>query len=255
MRRSQTHFRVTSSLYRLSLTLIFLFLVACSSTPPPSKQRGNSYTVYGKRYYPLSSSAGFTQRGLASWYGSKFHGRLTSNGERYNMHGRTAAHKTLPFNTYVQVKNLRNGKKTVVRINDRGPFVRGRIIDLTLTAASALGMLEDGVVPVRIEALGYARKKRQAGKWVRVYEKPKSYEMGDFTVQVGAFTERENAVRLHASLSRKYRSATVKIFDQGSQRFYRVRVGQYSRLNDAEAAADRLQENGFPNAFAVARDK
>jgi rare lipoprotein A len=142
----------------------------------------------------------------------------------------------------------------VVRINDRGPFVRDRIIDLTLTAASELGMLEDGVVPVRIEALGYARKKRQAGKWVRVYEKPKTYEMGDFTVQVGAFTERENALRLHASLSRKYRSATVKIFDQGSQRFYRVRVGQYSRLNEAEAAADRLQENGFPNAFAVASD-
>jgi rare lipoprotein A len=171
------------------------------------------------------------------------------------MYGRTAAHKTLPFNTYVQVKNLKNGNKTVVRINDRGPFVRGRIIDLTLTAASELGMAEDGVVPVRIEALGYARKKRQAGKWVRVYEKPASYELGDFTIQVGAFTERENALRLHASLSRKYLKATVKVFDQGSKRFYRVRVGQYSRLNEAEAAAERLQEKGFPNAFAIASDR
>ena len=255
MRRSQTYFSVTSSPGRLSLTLIFFLLVACSSTPPPSKQKGNSYTVYGKRYYPLSSAAGFTQRGLASWYGRKFHGRRTSNGETYNMYGRTAAHKTLPFNTYVRVKNLKNGKKTVVRINDRGPFVRGRIIDLTLTAAAELGMAEDGVVPVRIEALGYARKKRKAGKVVRVYEKPASYELGDFTIQVGAFTERENALRLRASLSRKYRNATVRVFDQGSQRFYRVRVGQYSRLNQAEAAAERLQENGFPNAFAVANDK
>jgi rare lipoprotein A len=255
MRRSQTYFSVKSSPYRLSLILIFFFLVACSSTPPPGKQRGNSYTVYGKRYYPLSSSTGFTQRGLASWYGRKFHGRLTSNGERYNMYARTAAHKTLPFNTYVQVKNLKNGKKTVVRINDRGPFIRGRIIDLTFTAASELGMAEDGVVPVQIEALGYARKKRQAGKLVRVYEKPTSYELGDFTIQVGAFTERDNALRLRASLSRKYSKATVQVFDQGSQRFYRVRVGQYSRLNEAEAAEERLQKNGFPNAFAVASDK
>jgi rare lipoprotein A len=171
------------------------------------------------------------------------------------MYGRTAAHKTLPFNTYVQVINLKNGKKTIVRVNDRGPFVRGRIIDLTYTAAHALGMAEDGVVPVKIEALGYARKKRKAGKWVRVYEKPASYELGDFTIQVGAFEERENAVRLHASLSRKYRSATVKVFDQGPQRFYRVRVGKYSRLDQAEAAARRLQQQGFPSAFAVAHDK
>lgn len=255
MRRSHTYVRVKPSPSRLSLTVIFFVLVACASTPPPSKQRGNSYAVRGKRYYPLSSAAGFTQRGLASWYGRKFHGRLTSNGERYNMYGRTAAHKTLPFNTYVRVKNLRNGKKTVVRINDRGPFVRGRIIDLTLTAATDLSMAEDGVVPVQIEALGYARKKRQAGKIVRVYEKPASYELGDFTIQVGAFTERENALRLHASLSRKYRKATVRIFDQGSQRFYRVRVGQYSHLHEAEAAAERLQAKGFPNAFAVANDR
>jgi rare lipoprotein A len=248
------------------LTVIILLSVACSSTPPSRKtessaptrsyhKKSSPYEINGKRYYPLSSSAGFVQRGQASWYGRKFHGRLTANGERYNMYGRTAAHKTLPFNTYVQVINLKNGKKTIVRVNDRGPFVRGRIIDLTYTAAHALGMAEDGVVPVKIEALGYARKKRKAGKWVRVYEKPASYELGDFTIQVGAFEERENAVRLHASLSRKYRSATVKVFDQGPQRFYRVRVGKYSRLDQAEAAARRLQQQGFPSAFAVAHDK
>ena len=242
---------------------VFFFVVACSSTPPSSKRgrsypptkRDNSYTVAGKRYYPLSSSTGFVQRGLASWYGGKFHGRLTSNGERYNMYGRTAAHKTLPFNTYLRVTNLRNGRKTVVRVNDRGPFVRGRIIDLTFTAANELAMVEDGVVPVKIEALGYARKKRKAGKWMQVYEKPASYMEGDFTIQVGAFAERENALRLQGSLSRKYGKATVMVFDLGGQRFYRVRVGRYSRLDRAEAAAKRLQQQGFPNAFAIANDK
>ena len=240
----------------LCLCALLIFLAACaSSTPRPTKKTGNSYTVGGKRYYPLSSAAGFTQRGLASWYGRKFHGRLTSNGERYNMYGRTAAHKTLPFNTYVRVTNLKNGKQTVVRINDRGPFVRGRIIDLTYTAAHSIEMAEDGVVPVKIEALGYARKKRKAGKWVQVYEKPASYEVGAFTIQVGAFAERENALRLYASLKRKYGSASVNVYDQGNQRFYRVRVGKYSRLDKAEAAAERLQGQGFPNAFAVASDK
>jgi rare lipoprotein A len=240
--------------FRIFLFAFPLLLVACASTPPETK-KGDYYTVAGKRYYPISSSAGFAQRGLASWYGGKFHGRLTSNGERYNMYGRTAAHKTLPFNTYVRVTNLQNGRKTTVRINDRGPFVRGRIIDLTYTSAHELAMVEDGVVPVKIEALGYARKKREAGKWVQVYEKPASYMEGDFTIQVGAFAVRENALRLHDSLSRKYSDASVMVFDRGDQVFYRVRVGRYSRLDQAETGAQRLQEKGFPTAFAVARDR
>ena len=254
MRRADPYFRLGFLSLNFCLTVVFLLVLACSSTPAP-QEKDSSYSVGGKRYYPISSSAGFSPRGIASWYGQKFHGRLTANGERYNMYGRTAAHKTLPFDTYVEVTNLRNRKTTVVRINDRGPFVRGRIIDLTFTSARALGMVEDGVVPVKIQALGYARKKRKAGKWVRVYEKPESYLEGDFTIQVGAFAERENAERLHVSLSRKYLNATVNIFDQGSQRFYRVRVGKYSRLDKAEAGAKRLQEQGFPNAFAVASDK
>ena len=238
-----------------NLLLPCLFLLAACASSQPAAQKGDSYTIAGKRYYPISSSAGFVQRGLASWYGSKFHGRLTANGEQYNMYGRTAAHKTLPFDTYVQVTNLRNGKKAVVRINDRGPFVRGRIIDLTYTAARELNMTEDGVVSVQIKALGYARNKHEAGRLVREYVKPVSYQMGDFTIQVGAFAEKKNAQRLYASLNRRYRDTTINIFDQGAQKFYRVRVGQYSRLDQAEAAARRLQEQGFPNAFAVARDE
>ena len=187
-----------------NLLLPFLFLLAACASTPPAAHKGDSYTIAGKRYYPISSSSGFVQRGLASWYGGKFH---------------------------------------------------GRIIDLTYTSAHELDMLEDGVVQVKIEALGYAHKKREAGKWVQVYEKPASYTEGDFTIQVGAFALRENALRLHASLSRKYRETSVMVFDRGDERFYRVRVGRYSRLEHAEAGAKRLQQQGFPNAFAVARDK
>ncbi len=266
MRAILRPFGFSSSLPRLLPGVALLLLAACSSAPPAQQTQSSdssytprkgstSYEVKGNRYYPLSSADGFVQRGLASWYGRDFHGRLTSNGERYNMYGRTAAHKTLPFNTYVRVTNRTNGRKTVVRVNDRGPFVRGRIIDLTYAAAQQLGMVEEGVVPVKVEALGYARKIRNSGKWVQVYERPDSYVLGDFTIQVGAFAERDNALRLHASLSRKYSNTTVNIFDLGTQRFYRVRVGQYSRLDKAEAAANRLQEQGFPNAFAVARDQ
>jgi rare lipoprotein A len=237
------------------LLLAFPFLLLACAGVPPTKQKGEYYKVDGKRYYPISSSTGFVQRGLASWYGGQFHGRLTSNGERYNMYGRTAAHKTLPFNTYVRVTNLQNARRTIVRINDRGPFVSGRIIDLTYTSAHELAMVEDGVVPVKIEALGYSLKKLEAGKWVQVYQKPASYMEGDFTIQVGAFAVKNNALRLHASLSRKYRKASVMVFDRGDQIFYRVRVGSYSRLDQAEAAAERLQDEGFPNAFAVARDR
>jgi rare lipoprotein A len=237
------------------LTAILLPLIGCGSTPPPPPKKTTApYQVAGNRYYPLSSSAGFVQKGIASWYGRKFHGRPTSTGERYNMYGYTAAHKTLPFDTYVKVTNLNNGKHTVVRINDRGPFVKGRIIDLTYAAAHAIGMTEEGVVPARIVALGYARKKHKGAKWVREYVKPASYELGDFTIQVGAFTQEQNARRLHASLNRKYRGATVDVFDGGAQRFYRVRVGKYTHLHKARAAAKRLQKQGFSNAFVVARD-
>ena len=155
------------------LTVLFLLSFACAGSPTPQKKsnsvsnyahtqrkpepriptrrkQSDPYEVYGKRYYPLSSSAGFVQRGEASWYGHEFHGRPTANGEQYNMYSRTAAHKTLPFNTYVKVTNLKNGKQTVVRINDRGPFVGGRTFDLGPGTAQALGFGGVGIVKYRI---------------------------------------------------------------------------------------------------------
>jgi len=121
----------------------------------PKSKYGNpkSYVVFGRRYYPKASSKGYVKRGLASWYGKKFHGRRTSNGERYNMYAMTAAHKTLPLPTYVRVTNLRNGRSTVVRVNDRGPFHGNRIIDLSYSAARKLGMAAKGVEMVEIRTI------------------------------------------------------------------------------------------------------
>lgn len=112
-----------------------------------------SYTVRGKTYVPLKSARNFKEEGMASWYGEKFHGRATASGERYNMHAMTAAHKILPLQTTVRVTNVRNGNSIVVRVNDRGPFISGRVIDLSYKAAKQLGMTRAGVVRVRVEAI------------------------------------------------------------------------------------------------------
>lgn len=121
--------------------------------PPASRGNPDSYTVFGKRYSVKRSSAGYRKRGHASWYGPKFHGRLTSSGEVYDMHDISAAHKSLPIPTYARVTRLDTGRSIVVRINDRGPFIDGRLIDLSLGAAKALDMIDDGTALVEVEAL------------------------------------------------------------------------------------------------------
>lgn len=146
--------------------LAALALGACVSAPPPAPPAtpaegsvigtpGNPpfYEVLGQRYYVLPSAAGYRERGVASWYGGKFHGRNTSNGERYDMYELTAAHKTLPIPTWVRVTNLRNGASIVVRVNDRGPFVKNRVIDLSFAAARAIDMIGAGTTLVEVEAL------------------------------------------------------------------------------------------------------
>lgn len=129
--------------------------------PPPqtapaiagTRKVGNPYNIMGQWYYPVSQSDGFREKGIASWYGKDFHAKDTANGERYNMYAYTAAHKTLPLPTYVRVTNLQNGKTLVVRVNDRGPFVAGRVIDLSYASAVALGVDIQGTAPVLLEAL------------------------------------------------------------------------------------------------------
>ncbi len=143
-------------------------------------------------FFLLSYFAFTSQIGLASWYGGKFHGRLTASGEVFNTNDFTAAHKTLPFGTIVRVTNLDNGKSVVVRINDRGPFVAGRVIDLSRAAASAIGMIGKGVAHVKLDII-YMGSNRRMGKMAKVKEKDESK---GYVIQVGAFKVKENALRL-----------------------------------------------------------
>ncbi|MDC0933003.1 septal ring lytic transglycosylase RlpA family protein [Arcobacteraceae bacterium] len=146
------------------------------------------YEVFGKKYYPTLAHVNDDFRGIASWYGPNFHAKKTSNGEIYNMYGQTAAHKTLPMNTIVKVDNLENGKSTVVRINDRGPFVAGRIIDLSNKAAHAIDMVKKGTAKVKITVLGFN------GKIARTTaEKKEVRSVSNYYIQVGVFSKIEGA--------------------------------------------------------------
>ena len=147
------------------------------------------YTEFGETYCPMISAEGFVETGIASWYGEKFHGRPTALGETYNMYAMTAAHKTLPLPTRVRVTNLENGRSAVLRVNDRGPFVRGRVIDLSYTAARDLGVYRPGTARVRIEAL-------EAGGSPAPWSVPGAYAY----LQAGAFASRENAAKLHSRI-------------------------------------------------------
>lgn len=209
------------------------------------------YTVNGTRYEPLSSHEGFVQDGVASSYGRDFHGRKTSSGEPFDMNGMTAAHKTLPLGVYVKVRHKRTGREIVVRINDRGPFVRERIIDLSEGAARRLEMLQEGVAPVNITALGYKTDNKSGED---EYRRPISYDSGNFALQVAALKNRTNAYRYADELKRKHGAADVQEAIVGGSTFYRVRLGRYSSLRTAQSAQESLERKGFPGNFVVAVD-
>lgn len=209
------------------------------------------YKVDGERYDPLQSHEGFVQDGLASWYGKEWHGGATSNGERYDMNAMTAAHKTLPLGVYVRVRNKRNGSEVIVRINDRGPFVRERIIDLSFAAAKQLGITGTGTAPVHIEALGY---RPADGAGPAPYRPPKSYDAGEFAIQVGAFTDRDNAERLASRMRRSYGSAGIQDATVNGNRFFRVRVGSFGSLVKAEKARAEFERGGYPGSFVIAAE-
>jgi rare lipoprotein A len=229
------------------------FIMGCASTynPPPKQPAGypKPYKVLGKWYQPLPHAKGFQQRGIASWYGKDFHGKKTSNGETYDMYAMTAAHKTLPLGTYVLVRNLENNRKVEVRINDRGPFVRGRIIDLSYTAAKEIGIVGPGTAEAEVVALGTPATADDGSS--RSYVQG-DYYSGNFTYQVGAFVNRENAERQKRELAGKYKNAHITVFDRGDQIFYRVRVGKFSTLEDAVKHELILIEDGYTNAILVA---
>ncbi len=250
------------------LVFLGLFFLGCASSHgtsgdgyvrPSSSSHGQGktpatqkpYRIHGKKYIPIANARGFVQKGIASWYGKKFHGRKTSNGEIYNMYAMTAAHKTLPMGTWVLVENLENQRQIKVRVNDRGPFVRGRIIDLSYSGARKLGMVGPGTAKVRIRALGqataYAGKSHSPVKF-----RPVNYWKGNFTVQVGAFKEKSNAQRYRDKLSRTYINAHIVVHEDYRGRFYRVRMGKFSNLANAEKFSLSLMGKGFGQVFAVA---
>jgi rare lipoprotein A len=168
--------------------------------------------------------------GVASWYGQEFHGRPTSSREVFNMNDMTAAHRTLPFGTHVMVTNLENDRSVVVRINDRGPFIRGRIIDLSYAAARVLGLIGPGTARVRLENLGGFRETAS--------------ESAVIWLQVGAFSVQENAFALKKRLEKTYQGVTVTPLETGSGIYYRVRVR--ADKNSADALVSRLTGDGFP---------
>lgn len=228
------------------------FTYPAKQLPPRARVPGTQrpYRVHGRTYYPIPSAYGYSETGIASWYGPRFHGRKTSNGETYNMYEETAAHKTLPMNTYLLVTNLDNGRHTVVRINDRGPFVRGRIIDLTKAGAMKLGMLHKGTAHVRITALGETAAIHSGRRDGRRFLPYKNFNRGNFFVQVGAFANRRNARRLRDSLlSQGYK--TISLLDRHSGSLYRVQVRAGRRLKTAKAMERRLAGR-FPGAFVIA---
>ncbi len=211
------------------------------------------YKIRGKKYYPLPSSEGYVKKGVASWYGRKFHGRKTSNGETYNMYDKTAAHKTLPMNTYVLVENLENGREMVVRINDRGPFVKGRIIDLSLTAAQKLGVVKKGTAKVRLTAMGEATSYTINGKTVNRFLPHQDFNKGNFFVQIGSFSNKDNAKRLQQTLISQGKNSAVRLFDRGDQIFYRVQVYAGQTMSVARQTELVMEQAGFKNSFIIAR--
>ena len=228
-----------------------------STTPKTTKSKlGNpsSYVVFGKRYYVLDSSDGFVQRGIASWYGTKFHGRSTSSGEVYNMHAMTAAHKTLPIPVYVHVKNLDNGRSMVVRVNDRGPFVSGRIIDLSYAAAKKLGVDGPGTANVEISTLGPGQARPTSVVRAVPLSKDLQPDIPLF-IQMGSFSSHVNASDLVKSLLDANEStAQISRLQTDSGLFYRVRVGPLYDIDEANAIVRRLKSKGFQTARIVVQD-
>ena len=232
--------------------------------PEPRSRYGNGpvYNVLGQRYEVLETSRGFRERGVASWYGPKFHGRPTSSREPYDMHAMTAAHKSLPLPTYVEVRNLKNNRSVVVRVNDRGPFVDNRIIDLSYAAAKKLDMVRDGTTLVEVTAISFdepmrdARHAPPAPDTNRDPPRPAAAEKAARVfVQVGAFGDRQNAARRHGLLTRHgITSAFVDEERRGQNSLYRVRVGPIDGVAQYDDIVARLNALGIADSHLVTGD-
>jgi rare lipoprotein A len=254
-------------IFRLSIISVFLLLTACSTTvvkdsgpsksidfsgvsnatprhePPSRGGNPSSYVVFGKRYYVLQSGEGYKEKGIASWYGNKFHGNKTSNGEVYDMYAMTAAHKSLPLPSYVKVTNLDNKRSVIVRVNDRGPFHKGRIIDLSFVAASKLGIDKVGTAPVEVVTIKASDLDTTLAG---------NHEGESVSVQIGAFSTRGNAENLKSKLA-KLVSTQVRVsevYNKG-KKLYRVRLGPFDDVKTAQNWLLKLEKMSFNIASLV----
>jgi rare lipoprotein A len=253
---------VTSqAVLRISLlSLVSVLAAACASDQrqsesrvlgdpiinPPRSERGNPpfYEVFGERYYILSTSDGYRGAGTASWYGVDFHGKETSSGETYDMYAYTAAHRTLPIPTWVEVTNRANGRTVIVRVNDRGPFVDDRIIDLSYAAALDLDMIRTGTVPVYVRALGAPASFPEAET---IERRAKSGETTPVPrADIATVAAGRPASRINETVPEiASRPASAGAF---------VQVGAFSDIGNAERLVRRLRNNGFANTFLVSDD-
>lgn len=293
--------RVLGSLVRLGLLCapVLLSLAGCGSNPKsdpvempaaevrpkvePKARSGNmrSYVVHGKRYYTKASSQNHVERGLASWYGRKFHGRKTSSGERYDMHQMTAAHKTLPLPTYALVTNLDNGRRAVVRINDRGPFVHNRVIDLSYAAAKRLDMVQSGTARVEVRSIdprdhggesplriasaepakrGPVQRSSDIGIAATPAAAKAQASAAPVYLQLGAFDSRGNAEQLRDQVLaavdapvhvRTARSGFAADSLYAADALYKVQVGPLDSERDADTLGRRLAALGIEKPMVV----
>lgn len=217
----------------------------------PLSKYGNmrSYQVFGKRYYPLKSSENYDKVGVASWYGTKFHSRLTSSGERYDMLSMSAAHKTLPLPTYVEVTNLNNNRKVVVKVNDRGPFSSNRLIDLSYVAAKKLGMLGRGTTKVRVRAINpdsYNKPMQFARNKPTHFEKNFYHPSTEaIYLQVGAFKSKAYAERLKGKLHRQVAAPITITRAATGSRLYLVKVGPIKNKSSVKDITSQLHGLGI----------
>jgi len=214
---------------------VLIFFIGCAKRQTPvyhtSSIKSSPYVIDGKMYYPLKKvNIGYTQMGIASWYGPNFHGKYTSNGEVYNMFAYTAAHKTLPMNTIVKVTNLNNGKSVIVRINDRGPFVKGRIIDLSYIAGKKIGLDKSGTAPVKLKVIGFGKR---VNKYIN--------KNGSYFIQVGAFFRKVGA----KNLAKKYKKFGYNTFIARQNGFYKVYIGKFKNYKEAKRFQLKHKIAGF----------
>ena len=227
---------------------------------------GKPYKIRGQWYYP-KEDYDYKEVGMASWYGEDFHAKYTANGEVYNMNTLTAAHRTLPLPSIVKVTNLENGRSLVLRVNDRGPFAKNRIIDISKRGAQLLGFQNKGITKVRVEVMEEeSRELKQAilnkreNKMAlespktqtikkQTFTQPKS-RSGDYFVQAGAFTSKDVADNLTEKLNR-FGNISTSPTDVGGNRFYRVRVGPYNNENEARSVLAQIENFGVAGAAII----